>query len=171
MHIILRNPSRIRVSYTSPRRESHGHRPTTCARAHRRRRARGLPGWISSLPRGPAPDLSPGILTGVSAGGMIAAIWRPDRRILGVRRAPFQTLAQPADGRCLPRRPTGTHHADDALGHAAISGGAPGAPAARSLVDTAPLRAFVTQALQPDPDGTIPGIAASLAMGRLCAIR
>jgi NTE family protein len=51
-----------------------------------------------------------------------------------------------------------------------VSGGAPGAPAARSLVDTTPLRQFVSRALMSAEDGTIPGITASLMEGRLCAV-
>ena len=51
-----------------------------------------------------------------------------------------------------------------------VSGGSPGAPAARSLVDTTPLYDFTARVLRADPDGSIPGIAASLDAGRLCAV-
>ena len=117
------------------------------------------------------PDLSPGILTGVSAGGMIAAhlAARPGRfadsvdqlvdRWLSLRMADVFRV----DPRELTMRMT-------RWGLRLVSGGVPVAPTARSLVDTTPLRDFVNRALTPADDGTIPGIAASLTAGRLCAI-
>jgi NTE family protein len=51
-----------------------------------------------------------------------------------------------------------------------VSGGAPGAPAARSLVDTTPLYDVTARILRAAPNGSIPGIAASLDAGRLCAV-
>ena len=51
-----------------------------------------------------------------------------------------------------------------------MSGGAPGAPRARSLVDTTPLRENLHRTLRVDADGTISGIARSLEAGRLLAI-
>jgi NTE family protein len=117
------------------------------------------------------PDLSPGILTGVSAGGMIAAH-------LAARRAGFAdaverlstvwlNLSMDDVFRVDPRELT-MRTARWAL--RLVSGGAPGAPRARSLVDTQPLYEFVCRELESAPDGTIPGIAASLNAGRLCAV-
>ncbi|MGE3578611.1 MAG: patatin-like phospholipase family protein [Vicinamibacterales bacterium] len=51
-----------------------------------------------------------------------------------------------------------------------ISGGRVAHPPARGLVDTAPLRKTLEEALQPLPGGEIPGIARNLASGRLSAL-
>lgn len=117
------------------------------------------------------PNLSPGILTGVSAGGMIAThlasrhdnfrgavahlsdMWR-GLSIHDVFRV---------DGADLASRVT-------RWGFSLVSGGAPGSPRARSMVDTMPLRGFLTRALEANADGTIPGITRSLAAGALRAV-
>jgi NTE family protein len=117
------------------------------------------------------PDLSPGILTGVSAGGLIAAH-------LGARPGRFaDSVSELADTwRAL--------HMDDVFrmnprelstrfarwGLRLMSGGTPGAPHARSLLDTTPLRELLPRVLRTDADGVITGIADSLAAGRLCAV-
>ncbi len=117
------------------------------------------------------PDLSPGILTGVSAGGMIAAH-------LSARRGRFKDSVDQLVDLWLGLRMDNVFRVDPReltmrmtrWGLRLVSGGAPGAPAARSLVDTTPLRETVNRALTPAEDGSIPGIAASLEAGRLCAI-
>ena len=117
------------------------------------------------------PNLSPGILTGVSAGGMIAAM-------LAARSGGFadavdeltsvwKSLRMEDVFRVDPRELT-MRTARWAL--RLVSGGAPGAPAARSLVDTTPLYDVTARILRAAPDGSIPGIAASLDAGRLCAV-
>jgi NTE family protein len=117
------------------------------------------------------PDLSPGILTGVSAGGMIAAhlAARPGRfaDAVEVHFDLWRNLRMDDVFRVDPRELT-VRTARWAL--RLVSGGAPGSPAARSLVDTRPLREFVTHVLRADADGTIPGIASSLEAKRLCAV-
>ncbi|MEQ1572871.1 MAG: patatin-like phospholipase family protein [Vicinamibacterales bacterium] len=117
------------------------------------------------------PELAPGILTGVSAGGIIAAhlasrqvsfadsvahlseLWR-DLRIENVFRV---------DARDLTSRVT-------KWGLRLVSGGAPGSPHSRSLLDTMPLRQLLTRTLAASPDGTIPGIRRSLEEGSLRAV-
>jgi NTE family protein len=117
------------------------------------------------------PDLSPGILTGVSAGGIIATS-------LASREGSFAAAVAQLDE--LWR---GLHVEDvfsvDAgelasrvtrWGFRVVSGGVPGTPRARSLVDTAPLRHLLTRALKPDADGHLPGLARNLAASRLDAL-
>ena len=117
------------------------------------------------------PNLSPGIVTGVSAGGIIAAH-------LASRSGDFaESVDRLVDlWRCLrmedvfrvnPRELT-TRMAR--WGLRLMSGGAPGAPHARSLVDTTPLREYLSHTLHGEADGTIPGIAQSLEAGRLVAL-
>ena len=117
------------------------------------------------------PTLSPGILTGVSAGGMIAAM-------LAGRPAGFADAVDELTSVWKSLRMEDVFRVDSreltmrtarwAL--RLVSGGSPGAPAARSLVDTTPLYDFTARVLRADPDGSIPGIAASLDAGRLCAV-
>lgn len=117
------------------------------------------------------PNLSPGILTGVSAGGMIAAM-------LAGRPAGFADAVDELTSVWKGLRMEDVFRVDSreltmrtarwAL--RLVSGGSPGAPAARSLVDTTPLYDFTARVLRADPDGSIPGIAASLDAGRLCAV-
>jgi NTE family protein len=117
------------------------------------------------------PELAPGVLTGVSAGGMIATH-------IGSRPGNFadsisalvkvwQGLRMDDIFRVEPRELT-TRMARWAL--RLMSGGAPGAPRARSLVDTTPLREFLSRTLEVDDEGRFPGIERSLAAGRLYAI-
>jgi NTE family protein len=117
------------------------------------------------------PTLSPGILTGVSAGGMIAAhlAARPGGFAEAVARLSdvWHNLRMEDVFRVDPRELT---MRTARWGLRLVSGGAPGSPTARSLVDTRPLHEFAARELDADPDGTIPGIAASLRAGRLCAV-
>ena len=117
------------------------------------------------------PNLSPGILTGVSAGGMIAAMLaaRPGGFADAVDEltSVWKSLRMEDVFRVDPRELT-MRTARWAL--RLVSGGAPGAPAARSLVDTTPLYDVTARVLRAAPDGSIPGIAASLDAGRLCAV-
>lgn len=117
------------------------------------------------------PDLSPGILTGVSAGGMIAAH-------LAARPGRFADAVEAHSDLWRNLRMDDVFHVDPRAltvrtarwALRLVSGGAPGSPAARSLVDTRPLREFVAHVLEADADGTIPGIALSLEAKRLCAV-
>lgn len=51
-----------------------------------------------------------------------------------------------------------------------VSGGSNLPPEARGMVDSSPLRAFLARHLHAAPDGALPGIADSLAAGRLSSI-
>src|SRR5690606_23264276 len=51
-----------------------------------------------------------------------------------------------------------------------VSGGAPGAPRARSLLDTEPLRQLLIRRFNPDEEGKFPSIVRNLAEGRLHAL-
>jgi NTE family protein len=117
------------------------------------------------------PDLAPGIFTGVSAGGIIASylVSHPGRFVDAVaslsniwRQLQIDQVFQ-VDSRHLTMR----------VGRWALrlmSGGAPGAPAAKSLVDTSPLRGLLSRMLLADPDGSLSGITRAIERGRLCAI-
>lgn len=116
------------------------------------------------------PHLAPGILTGVSAGGIIAThlaarsgsfddavghlthLWR-DLRIDKVFRV----------------GPLGLGSRVTRWGAKLLGGGRP-TPRVRSLVDTAPLRALLEAVLTPDEVGAIPGIGRNLRAGSLDAV-
>lgn len=117
------------------------------------------------------PDLEPGILTGVSAGGIIATSLasREGRFVDGVERLEglWRGLCtedvfrvDPGD---LAWRVT-------RWGVRLVSGGTPGTPRARSLLDTAPLRDLLTRTLKPDDAGRLAAIERNLAAGALEAI-
>ena len=116
------------------------------------------------------PDMVPGILTGVSAGGINAAY-------LAAHQEPFpskvENLAQAWGGlriddvfkvdlRDLASRTV-------RWGGRLLSGGKYPMPPARSMVDTTPLRHLVAHLLEAEGD-EIPGIAKSLRAGSLRAI-
>ncbi|MGH9313367.1 MAG: patatin-like phospholipase family protein [Vicinamibacterales bacterium] len=116
------------------------------------------------------PEVSPDILTGVSAGGINAAY-------LAAHQEPFaerlENLAEVWAG----------IHIDDVFrvdlrdlasrtvrwGGRLLSGGKSPLPPARSLVDTAPLRGLLERLLEAN-SGVVHGIARSLETGRLRAI-
>ncbi len=117
------------------------------------------------------PELVPGFLTGVSAGAIIAAhlaareqcfghsveelwsLWRT-LRIEDV----FRVDAADLGSRVLR------------WGARLISGRASKLSGVRSLVDTTPLREFLTSALRAEPSGEIRGIARSIEAGRVQAL-
>lgn len=117
------------------------------------------------------PDLAPGILTGVSAGGLIATqlAARPGSFAASVSRLSETWRALHVDDvfrvdpRDLAARVT-------RWGFRLVSGGVPSGERIRSLVDTAPLRALLHRTLDPAPDGTFPGIERNIADGRLNAV-
>jgi NTE family protein len=117
------------------------------------------------------PDLAPGIITGVSAGGIIATH-------LAARSCPFGESVATLDAIWNALSIQRVFRVDTAdLGSRAakwglrlLSGGIPGTPRARSLVDTAPLYELLTRELACDEAGSIPGIARSLDDGRLRAL-
>jgi NTE family protein len=127
-------------------------------------------GFLRALAR-QFPDLSPHIITGVSAGAVNAAyvanhfgtfaekieelrhIWA-HLRIDDVYRVDSQHLA-----RNVLR-----------WGVRLTSGGSPGAPTPRSLVDTQPFRDLLTRALNTSEDGVLAGVDKNLRGGRLKAL-
>jgi NTE family protein len=117
------------------------------------------------------PDAAPGILTGVSAGGINAAY-------LAARQEPFvrkvENLAGIWDGIKIDDvfRVDIRDLASRSLrwGGRLLAGGKYPLPPARSMVDTAPLRGLLARVLQSEPDGSIAGIAQSLQAGWLRAV-
>lgn len=116
------------------------------------------------------PELSPGILTGVSAGGILATH-------LASRTGSFETAVDELSeiwGRLQMADVFRVGAGDLATrvlrwGVRLISGGASGVHV-RSLVDTTPLHELLERTLEPDADGTLPAIDRNLAAGRLDAV-
>ena len=116
------------------------------------------------------PEIAPGILTGVSAGGIIAAhiAARPGSLPDSVR--DLSTLWEAlqiddvfrVDPRELASRVT-------RWGFRLVSGGAAGSQRMRSLVDTEPLRDLLLRTLRPD-NGLLLDISRNLAAGHLDAL-
>lgn len=116
------------------------------------------------------PAIAPGILTGVSAGGIIAAHISartgslPDsvRGLSAVWEALQIDDVFRVDPRELASRVT-------RWGFRLVSGGA-GSQRMRSLVDTEPLRSMLVRTLRPDRDGLLGDISKNLAAGHLDAL-
>ena len=116
------------------------------------------------------PDVVPGILTGVSAGGINAAY-------LAARQEPFVDKVERLADAWTSIRIEDVFRVDlrdlasrtVRWGGRLLGGGRHPVPPARSLVDTAPLRELVARLLESDGSG-IPGIAQSLQTGWLRAI-
>jgi NTE family protein len=117
------------------------------------------------------PNLAPGILTGVSAGGIIASRLASREGSFGEAIDELSVLwrglrtddvfrVDPGD---LASRVT-------RWGVRLVSGGASGKPRARSLLDTAPLRDLLTRTLQPDGEGRLAAVVRNLAAGTLQAL-
>lgn len=117
------------------------------------------------------PELAPGILTGVSAGGIIAT-WLASRR--GSFAESVEQLSNLWRGLRLDDvfrvNPTDLASRVTRWGLRLVSGGVPGTPRARSLVDTAPLRHLLGRALDIGPDGTLSGITRNLEAKWLRAV-
>jgi NTE family protein len=116
------------------------------------------------------PELSFPILTGVSAGGVNTA------HIASSRGTLLETLDELVrlwysltPERVFTVDPWTLSRNAARWGWRLLGGGLGKAERIRSLVDTAPLREFLCQALVLDKDGTMPGIAANLASGKLRA--
>jgi NTE family protein len=116
------------------------------------------------------PDVVPGILTGVSAGGINAAY-------LAARSEPFAEKVENLASVWANIRIDNVFRVDlrdlasrgVRWGGRLLSGGAYPLPPARSMVDSAPLRALLERVLEPN-GGAIDGIARSLRAGWLRAI-
>ena len=117
------------------------------------------------------PDLSPGILTGVSAGGIIATC-------LASRDGDFRSAVTELHDLWRSLRIEDVFHVDPSdlasrvaqWGLRLVSGGVPVTPRARSLVNTTPLHDLLIRTLKPAGDDTFPGIARNLTGGRLRAV-
>ena len=117
------------------------------------------------------PNFAPGILTGVSAGGIIATG-------LASREGSFGDAVSRLHESWRALRIEDVFRVDPGdlasrvtrWGFRLVSAGAPGTPRTRSLLDTAPLRELLTRTLAPAPDGTLPIIARNLDAGALRAI-
>jgi NTE family protein len=116
------------------------------------------------------PDLAPGILTGVSAGGIIAThlASRPDTFGDSIERLSELWLNLRID-KVFKVGPLGLGSRATRWGTKLLSGGGR-TPRVRSLVDTAPLRHLLEEVLRPGEDGAIPGIGGNLRAGRLDAV-
>jgi NTE family protein len=117
------------------------------------------------------PDLAPGILTGVSAGGIIATC-------LAAREGGFAEAVEELYELWRALRIDDVFRVDPGdlasrvgrWSFRLVSGGVPGTPRTRSLLDTAPLRELLTRALKPDDEGRIASIGRNLAARRLHAV-
>ncbi|MEW5915101.1 MAG: patatin-like phospholipase family protein [Gemmatimonadota bacterium] len=117
------------------------------------------------------PDIAFPILTGVSAGGVNTAH-------IASSRGSMQTTLDDLVRLWLSLTPEQVYRVDPwtlsrnaaRWGWRLFAGGLGEAERIRSLVDTAPLREFLERALVSDPDGTMPGIQANIASGKLSAV-
>ena len=117
------------------------------------------------------PEFAPGILTGVSAGGIIATH-------LAARDDCFADAVEDLSSLWRGLRMQSVFRVDPGdlssrvvrWGLRLVSGGAPLTPRTRSLVDTTPLRQLLLRSLHASPDGEIPGLARNLAAGRVDAV-
>lgn len=117
------------------------------------------------------PTLTPGILTGVSAGGIVATH-------LAARPSSFADAVADLSGIWRGLRfedvfrvgALGLGWRVIGWGLRLVSGGAPGTSVVRSMVDSQPLHELLKRTLKPDAEGHIPGIAANLASGVLDAV-
>ena len=116
------------------------------------------------------PGLSFPILTGVSAGGVNTAH-------IASSRGTLQTTLDDLVRLWLSLTPDQVYRVDPwtlssnaaRWGWRLFGGGLGEAERIRSLVDTAPLREFLRRAFVTDEDGTMPGIQANIASGKLIA--
>jgi NTE family protein len=117
------------------------------------------------------PDLAPRILTGVSAGGIIATH-------LAARPAGFADsihgLSEVWQGLRIEEvfrvDPRDLAARVSRWGFRLVSGGMPESQRLRSLLDTGPLRDLLTRTLAPAPDGSLPAIRRNLTAGVLDAV-
>ncbi|MGH9348618.1 MAG: patatin-like phospholipase family protein [Vicinamibacterales bacterium] len=117
------------------------------------------------------PGIAPGILTGVSAGGIIAthlasrqgSFWRSVDDLLEIWRSLRIDDVFRVDPTSLASRVA-------RWGVRLVSGGAAVAPRARSFVDTTPLRELLVRTLEVDAGAGLAGIARNLEAGALRAV-
>lgn len=127
-------------------------------------------GFLRALAR-VRPDFDFPIITGVSAGGINAAHLAAHP---GNFAEAVEDLTQLWESLTLDQvfRVDARHLVVNSLRWVLqlASGGMTGRPRIRSLVDTTPLRLFLSKALGCGPDGSIPGIEANVRSGRLHAL-
>jgi NTE family protein len=117
------------------------------------------------------PDLSPGILTGVSAGGIIASF-------LASHRGRFVEAVDELSAIWRHLRMDEVFSIDTTnlttrvyrWGLRLVSGGKSSAPAVRSLVDTTPLRHFLERVLEAGPGGELTGVTRRIDQNRISAV-
>jgi len=117
------------------------------------------------------PQVIPGILTGVSAGGINAAV-------LASWQEPFSKKIEKLSDLWAGLRTDDVFRVDlrdlasrtVRWGGRLVSGGKTLLPPARSLVDTAPLKETLTRILDANNDGLVDGIQKNLRAGRLRAL-
>jgi len=117
------------------------------------------------------PEVAFPILTGVSAGAVNTAH-------IASGRGPMLTTLDDLVRLWLSLTPDQVFRVDPwtlsrnaaRWGWRLFGGGLGRAERVRALVDTAPLREFLTRALVTDADGTMPGIEANIASGKLTAV-
>ena len=117
------------------------------------------------------PNLSPGILTGVSAGGINAAHLATRGETFAQSVTELITLwRQLRIDDVFRVNPLNLSSLVARWGLRLVGGGMPGTPHARSLVDTTPLRELLTRVFNAAAGGEIPGVARRLEMGSLQAL-
>lgn len=124
-------------------------------------------GLLRSLARR-RPDLRLPIVTGVSAGAINAACLAAHPGSFGDAVEALSRLWAELEVDRVFRTDTRSLLANGLRwGLRLVSGGGALAPEVRGLVDTSPLRRLLVEALEAEPDGTIPGVARALEAGRL----
>lgn len=127
-------------------------------------------GFLRALARR-FPDLSPRIITGVSAGAVNAAYVANHFGTFGDKIEKLRSLWATLQIADVYRVASG-HLGRNVLrwGLRLMSGGSRTTPRPRSLVDTEPFRELLVRVLNAAPDGTLTGIEENLRAGRLKAI-
>lgn len=117
------------------------------------------------------PDLSPGVLTGVSAGAINATHLASHGERFGESTAELTRLWRNLRiGDVFRVNPLNLTPRVTRWGLRLIGGGMPGSPHARSLVDTTPLRELLLRSLKVTPEGDISAIGRRLHTGALKAV-
>jgi len=127
-------------------------------------------GFLRALARR-FPELSPQIITGVSAGAVNAAYIANHFGSFAEKIERLRTLWSTLEMDDVYRVASG-HLGRNVLrwGLRLMSGGVGATPRPRSLVDTQPFRDLLVRVLNAPPDGTLTGIEENLRTGRLRAI-
>ena len=127
-------------------------------------------GFLRGLVRA-FPELRPDILSGVSAGAINAAHLAVHPGPIGLAADKLVELWRGVTiDQVFRTDPASVGSLMLRWALRLVSGGSPAAGSpVRGMVDTEPLRAFLHRNLRAAPDGTLPGVAANIAAGRLDA--